>query len=461
MTPLDPYLLVRAASLYLTVTTMIVILAWRRPASRTVAGAILACCWNLPVILALNAIAPGLDWWHFDAEGGLLLGMPVDLYLAWICLWGAIPAIAFPSLPLWRVAAIALAVDLVLMPAAEPVLRLGPWWLFGECAGLLYALLPAQLLARWTRRDEHLEWRASLQIVAFAGLLLFVVPAMIVENSRSGWINPLTRPVWQISLLLQLLAVPAVIGLTAVQEFVTRGGGTPVPFDPPRRLVTSGVYAYVANPIQLAGTALLLLLGLILGNAWLAAAGVLAHQYSQGFAGWDEGEDLERRFGIAWLEYRFGVPRWLPRFRPWHRPDQPPARLFVSATCRMCRDVAAWFERRGARGLVIVPAEDHPSQALRRITYEPCDGSGGASGIDAVARALEHVHVGWAFVGFLLRLPGVRQFSQLLADASGAEPRTIANLSAATAIVNTNPSASGPARDEAIGFSRERSGNGR
>jgi protein-S-isoprenylcysteine O-methyltransferase Ste14 len=425
MKPIDSYLLVRAASVYLTVTTMLVILAWRRPGSRTIAGALLACCWNLPVILALNVIAPYMAWWRFDAEGGLLLGVPVDLYLAWICLWGAIPAIAFPSLPIWLVVAIALVVDLVLMPAASPVVQLGPWWLFGECAALVYALVPAQLLARWTRADEHLEWRASLQIIAFSGLLLFVLPAMILENSPGGWVNPLTRPVWQVSVLLQLLAIPAAIGLTAVQEFVTRGGGTPVPFDPPRRFVTSGVYAYVANPMQLAAVVMLLMMGLIVRNAWLAAAGVMAHQYSQGLAGWDEGDDLRKRFGDAWIEYRRGVRRWVPRFRPWHPVDRPPARLYVSATCSMCREVAAWFERRGTRGLVIVPAEHHPSQELRRITYEPADGSRSVSGVEAIARALEHIHLGWAFVGFLLRLPIVCQFSQLLADASGAERRTI------------------------------------
>jgi len=48
-----------------------------------------------------------------------------------------------------------------------------------------------------------------------------------------------------------------------------------------------------------------------------------------------------------------------------------------------------------------------------------------ASGIAAVARALEHVHLCWAFVGFALRLPIVSALVQLLADASGAEPRTI------------------------------------
>src|SRR5262245_38304311 len=204
-----------------------------------------------------------------------------------------------------------------------------------------------------------------------------------------------------------------------------RGGGTPVPFDPPRRLVTTGVYAYVRNPMQLSAVLLLLLLAPILWNPWVAAAGIMAHIYSAGLAGWDEDEDVRGRFGDAWTAYRRGVRRWIPHVRPWQHPDQPESRLFVSERCEMCSDVARWFNRRGARQLTIVPAETHPSRALTRITYEPADGSRAASGIEAIARALEHIHLGWALVGFFFRLPGVRALTQLLADASGAEPRPV------------------------------------
>lgn len=110
---------------------------------------------------------------------------------------------------------------------------------------------------------------------------------------------------------------------------------------------------------------------------------------------------------------------------PWQHPDQPASRLFVSERCEMCSDVARWFNRRGARRLAIVPAETHPSRALTRVTYEPADGSRSASGIEAIARALEHLHLGWALVGFLFRLPGVCELTQLVADASGAEPRRL------------------------------------
>jgi protein-S-isoprenylcysteine O-methyltransferase Ste14 len=420
------YLVVRAASLYITVAATAVIWIWRRPANRSVAGALMGAIWNLPIVLALQVAATRFGWWRFDAHGGLLLGMPVEMYLSWVWLWGAVPALAFPSLSLAAVILIALAADLVLMPAASPVLQLGPSWLLGEGIALLCGLLPGQLLARWTARGERLDGRATLQVLAFAGVVLFVLPAIVIEGTSSTWRSPLDRPAWQVSLIVQALACPAILGLTAVQEFVKRGGGTPIPFDPPRQLVTTGVYAYVRNPMQLSAVMLLFLWGLLIGNPWVSAAGVMAHVYSAGLAGWDEDEDLRVRFGDDWMTYRRAVRAWIPQFRPWHRPDRPAARLYVSERCDMCREVGRWFERRGALQLDIVAAETHPSGRLTRITYEPGDRTAGVTGIEAVARSLEHVHLGWAFVGFLLRLPVVRQLTQLLTDASGGEARAIA-----------------------------------
>jgi len=421
----DRYLVVRAASLYLALAATGVVWLWRRPSARAGAAAVLGFFWNLPTLLILNAVAARAGWWRYDATGGLLLGVPVDLFLAWAWLWGAIPILAFPSAPLPVVIGGALALDLVLMPAAAPVVRLGPSWLWGEAAALVFLLAPSQLLARWTARSERLAARALLQIVAFSGLLLLVIPAIAIDGSGGGWANPLSRPTWMLSLFVQALALPCVIGLTAVQEFVTRGRGTPVPFDPPARLVTSGIYAYIRNPMQLSAVLLLVLLGLVLANLWIAAAGIVAHLYSAGLAGWDEDEDLKRRFGDDWIEYTKHVPRWIPRMRPWYPARRPLARLFVAESCGMCSGVGRWFAGRSANGLAIVPAESHATP-LRRVTYESADGGCTASGVAALARALEHVHLLWAFAAFAVRLPIVNALLQLVADASGAQPRTIA-----------------------------------
>lgn len=421
----DRYFIIRSAILYITVVLSLAVWLWRRPDARTMRGAVLATFWNLPALLALQLIATRFGWWHFDAAGGLLLGMPVDVYLAWAWLWGVIPLLACPSAPLAFVIAAAFALDLALMPAAWPLLQLGPQWLLGEGLALATVLVPGQLLGRWTARDARLPQRAALQMVAFSGLVLFVVPAVAIAGSNGHWINPLDQPLWQLSLFAHVLAVPAILGLSAVQEFVTRGGGTPVPFDPPRRLVTSGPYAYVRNPMQIAGVAMLVLLGVMLQNLWVAAAGFLAHVYSVGLAGWDEDEDLGRRFGDDWREYRKNVRAWIPRLTPWHPVNPAPPRLYVAEQCVMCAEVARWFRARHPRHLLIVAAESHPSDALTRITYEPRDGHRAASGVEAMARALEHLHLGWACVGWTLRMPLILPLVQLLVDASGGEARPL------------------------------------
>ena len=71
-----------------------------------------------------------------------------------------------------------------------------------------------------------------------------------------------------------------------------------------------------------------------------------------------------------------------------------------------------------------MPAEDSPLP-LERLTYVAGDGTPAEDGVAALARALEHVNLAWALVGFAIRLPLVRPFLQLVADAVGAGPQPI------------------------------------
>jgi protein-S-isoprenylcysteine O-methyltransferase Ste14 len=421
MTGWDPYLLVRATGLYLGIILVTCAWIWTRPSPRLTGAALVSTSWTLPTLLALHVLATSRGWWRFDATGGTLMGMPVDLYIAWALLWGAFPALVLRAVPLPYLAAGAFAVDLVLMPAAAPVIRLGDRWLLGEGFALAAVLVPAQLLARWTAREQHLPARAALQAVTFAGLISLVAPAIAFDVTGRAWPRLDHVPVWMWSVAVQALVLTALPGLTALQEFVTRGGGTPVPLDPPKCLVTSGIYAYVQNPMQTSG-ALLFVLGYTLGHGWLAAGAIVAVAFALGLAAASEDDDLTRRFGQSWTEYSAHVPCFRPRWRPWRSPGRPPARLYVAATCGPCQDVRRWVERRAPGGLVVLAAEAHPTRALTRITYEDTDGYR-AEGVVAIARALEHIHFIWALTGCALRLPGVSLFVQTLVDASGGEPR--------------------------------------
>jgi len=58
------------------------------------------------------------------------------------------------------------------------------------------------------------------------------------------------------------------------------------------------------------------------------------------------------------------------------------------------------------------------------MTYESPDVDSAirATGIAALARALEHVNLGWALLAMALRLPIANQFLQAIVDMSGGGP---------------------------------------
>ena len=112
---------------------------------------------------------------------------------------------------------------------------------------------------------------------------------------------------------------PLVLGLAIIlwcfAEFIRRGRGTPAPYDPPRKLVSAGLYRFVRNP-QYVGVLLV-----AVGEALLAEASILV-----GYAAclaiayhllvrYYEEPTLGRLFGNSYARYRDAVPRWLPRWR--------------------------------------------------------------------------------------------------------------------------------------------------
>ena len=291
--------------------------------------------------------------------------------------------------------------------------------LLGAAAAVAFGLVPACLFARWTRQDRHLPARSVLHVFFYGGLMLGVLPVVVQTLGGGGWRPMSLGASWATKLAWQLLMLPGVLLLTAVQEFTVGGHGTPMPGDAPRRLVTTGVYAYVANPMQLGKFGLLATWGLLWQSPWVVAAAFVGLAYSLSVACHREDRDLAARFGESWSSYRRSVRRWWPRWRPHHAPRRPAARVWLDSTCGPCAQLGLWLSARGIVGLVLVPA----GVEARRMSYDPGDGGPPAEGIVALARALEHVHLGWAFLGWAIRLPLVAPVAQLVADAIGAEAR--------------------------------------
>jgi protein-S-isoprenylcysteine O-methyltransferase Ste14 len=418
--------LTRALVLYVPFL-LAVLLGMRLLHTRRQLGAMLVgLCWCLPALLLLQLANLRFHWWSYHVDGGIIRELPVDLYLGWAVMWGALPVLAFPRVKLWLLIGGLFTFDLCAMPLLFPAVELSRAWLIGEFMGVAVVLLPAQLFSRWTLEDSHLRGRAIFHVISSSLLLLFVLPETIFSTlNEGGWSALLSASPWLRSLELQCIAVLGMAGVSAVQEFAHRGHGTPIPFDAPKRLVTSGLYRYVANPMQICCSLVLTALGIMLRDLWVCAGGAIAVIYGAGIAQWDEGLDMKTRFGERWEEYRRNVRNSRPRWRPWHDPHLPPARLYVAEECGPCSEIRRWFESRSPVGLEIAAAEDHPQRDLQRMTYDPMDGTAAEEGVCAFARGLEHLNLGWAYIGACMRLPLIRNVLQLLCDASGLGPQLI------------------------------------
>jgi protein-S-isoprenylcysteine O-methyltransferase Ste14 len=428
---MDRALIIRAFGLYLP-TMAAAALAWKKVRThRQIAALLAGTCWTLCSLLLLQILNQQFAWWRFHAVGGLLRGMPVDLYLGWTLLWGVLPTLVFPRANIWMVLGIFLALDLAMMPACAPVVELGSAWLIGEAAGLVLVLLPAALFARWSLNSTQLMYRSLLWAMTASSLLLFFVPEIFFAISGHGsWQAFLNTPAALRNMELQTIFVLAAPAFSAVQEFARRGEGTPIPYDPPLRLVTSGLYRYLANPMQTSGVMVFTAWAWLLKNPWLIMGGITIVIYCVGLAAWHEGQDMNERLGEPWRRYRANVGNWIPRWQPWHDPEATLPRLYIAEGCGQCSQVRRWLEARHPIGMEIVAAEDHPTRNLYRITYDPMDydpmdESQPDEGVAAFARGLEHLSLGWAFAGAVLRFPLIRPLIQVLLDASGLGPQRI------------------------------------
>ena len=406
-----PLPVVRACFLYVPLVACAAVVLVKRPSKRELAGALLALLWTMPALLALEVVARRIGWWRMSAPAGVF-PIAADVWFGWAIAWGPLPALIGWRRPL-AVLAFAWWLDVTLMPAALHLVTLGHAWLVGEIVALTVVLLPGVLLTRWTIRRRFLKVRAAMQMAVFGVWTIGIVPYAAERIRPSAG-----EPIWW---ALPVLAPFGLVAASAVQEFVRRGNGTPYPYDPPERLVTSGPYAYATNPMQLSMTIVLLGLAAIMRNPLLALAALLATAYGSGLAAWHESVTTAKRFGPAWSAYRASVRAWVPGRRPYVERESV---VYIASTCDLCSGVGGWIARRRPLGLRIEAAEtlaDPP----RRMLYVPSDGGPSDSGIAAFGRCLEHVNAGWAVLGFALRLPVLRPVIHVFVDACGGGPRVI------------------------------------
>lgn len=148
-----------------------------------------------------------------------------------------------------------------------------------------------------------------------AALFIILVPASV-----AGWIpwyvagSPPLIPRAGISLAIfsALLVIAGwTVLLICAREFARAGRGTPAPYDPPRSLVTSGLYRLTRNPMYVG------VVTAIFGQAlWFHSRDATYYGIAMMLAFHltilvYEEPRLARVFGQQYLDYKKAVPRWI------------------------------------------------------------------------------------------------------------------------------------------------------
>jgi len=153
--------------------------------------------------------------------------------------------------------------------------------------------------------------------------LFFMVAPCVLAGLIPWWITrwqfrapffdlELTRA---IGVVLIIAGVPGLVDSFA--RFALQGLGTPAPIAPTQRLVVTGLYRYVRNPIYLAVLAVILGQAILFGEWRLILYGVLFWLACHAFVVAYEEPELERTFAAEYEAFRANVPRWIPRLTPW------------------------------------------------------------------------------------------------------------------------------------------------
>jgi protein-S-isoprenylcysteine O-methyltransferase Ste14 len=163
------------------------------------------------------------------------------------------------------------------------------------------------------RRPYAILWSAIF-LVLVPGSLAVLVPWLI---SRWQFAPPFFgfAGFRVIGVILIILGAPVL--LNSFARFALDGLGTPAPMAPPTKLVVTGYYRHVRNPMYV--SALLIVAGqaLLFANVGLLEYAAAVWFGAHLFVLFYEEPTLRKKFGAQYNAFCAAVPRWIPRLTPW------------------------------------------------------------------------------------------------------------------------------------------------
>jgi protein-S-isoprenylcysteine O-methyltransferase Ste14 len=168
-------------------------------------------------------------------------------------------------------------------------------------------------------RERYAVLGSLAFLIVAPGVVAGLVPWLL-----TGW-QSIPLPAWWAPvrvLGVTMAAVGFLVLIRAFARFAVEGRGTPAPIAPTEKLIVTGEYRYVRNPMYIAVLALIAGQALFFGSASLVTYAFLVWLAVATFVRLYEEPTLTRRYGQQYLEYKAAVPAWVPTLRPW-RGDRP------------------------------------------------------------------------------------------------------------------------------------------
>ena len=150
-------------------------------------------------------------------------------------------------------------------------------------------------------------------IIFWLGLsVLFIFASLWLDNLLPVHLSLPTLT--KIFISVPLLIIAVILAPGTLYSFI-KARGSPVPFNPPKELVTTGLYSRTRNPMLLGWFIMLFGLGILLNSiSLLLIFTPLFICLNIVYLRTIEEKEMEKKFGKQYLEYKKNVPMFIPRF---------------------------------------------------------------------------------------------------------------------------------------------------
>jgi len=147
-------------------------------------------------------------------------------------------------------------------------------------------------------------------IVVVTGFAIVVIP-IFLAGLPLPW-SALKLGIFRFTGIIPIIA-GSFLYLWCAFDFTFTGKGTPVPIDPPKKLVVNGAYRFVRNPMYIGIMMILIGESVLFESAVLLLYGIACFAGFCLFVGFYEEPVLKRKFNRSYIDYCHNVPGWIPK----------------------------------------------------------------------------------------------------------------------------------------------------